>query len=280
MRHAPVPRHRRAARASSTRASSRWGIVTNKATRFTERLVARARGSSRACVVCGDTTPHLKPHPGPLLLAAEQLGLAPAALLLPRRRPARHPGGARRRHAPGRGRVGLPSPRKRRARHLAGRRRDRPSPPTCFPYWRRHESHRAHHQGHFLARRYRAARTVARRARSAGARRSRVGQSGGLQDSERPTPPRRACSAGTPPAPSTPSAPRCTLFKPGDAVYYAGDVTRPGSQQRVPAGRRAHRRAQAEVARLRAGRGDSAHRDHRLGGVLRPAEGASRASRC
>jgi len=29
------------------------------------------------CVSCGDTTPHLKPHPAPLLHAAEQLGLAP-----------------------------------------------------------------------------------------------------------------------------------------------------------------------------------------------------------
>ena len=25
-----------------------------------------------------------------------------------------------------------------------------------------------------------------------------------------------------------------TLFKPGDAVYYAGDVTRPGCEQRIP----------------------------------------------
>ena len=51
-----------------------WGIVTNKATRFTARLVEDL-GVSPACVVCGDSTPHLKPHPAPLLLAAQQLEL-------------------------------------------------------------------------------------------------------------------------------------------------------------------------------------------------------------
>ncbi|HZD21148.1 MAG TPA: HAD-IA family hydrolase, partial [Burkholderiales bacterium] len=30
-----------------------------------------------ACVICGDSTAHLKPHPAPLLAAAEKLGLAP-----------------------------------------------------------------------------------------------------------------------------------------------------------------------------------------------------------
>jgi phosphoglycolate phosphatase len=55
-----------------------WGIVTNKAMRFTERIVA-ALHVAPACVVGGDSTPHLKPHPASLLLAAEQLKLAPAA---------------------------------------------------------------------------------------------------------------------------------------------------------------------------------------------------------
>ena len=55
-----------------------WGIVTNKALRFTERIVV-ALELRPACVVCGDSTPHLKPHPAPLLLAAEQLQLAPAS---------------------------------------------------------------------------------------------------------------------------------------------------------------------------------------------------------
>ena len=53
-----------------------WGIVTNKATRFTARLVDELRVTP-ACVVCGDSTPHLKPHPAPLLLAAKELKLVP-----------------------------------------------------------------------------------------------------------------------------------------------------------------------------------------------------------
>ncbi len=54
-----------------------WGIVTNKATRFTVPLVS-ALGIAPDCVVCGDTTPHSKPHPAPLLHAAKALALAPA----------------------------------------------------------------------------------------------------------------------------------------------------------------------------------------------------------
>jgi phosphoglycolate phosphatase len=60
----------------------RWGIVTNKSARFTHGIVA-ALGLERrtACVVCGDTTPHLKPHPASLLLASERLALQPSACL-------------------------------------------------------------------------------------------------------------------------------------------------------------------------------------------------------
>ena len=55
-----------------------WGIVTNKATRFTLPIVAGLGLAQRAgVVVCGDTTPHAKPHPEPLLHAARALGLAP-----------------------------------------------------------------------------------------------------------------------------------------------------------------------------------------------------------
>jgi phosphoglycolate phosphatase len=55
-----------------------WGIVTNKATRFTLPIAAGLGLSQRAgVVVCGDTTPHSKPHPEPLLHAARALGLAP-----------------------------------------------------------------------------------------------------------------------------------------------------------------------------------------------------------
>jgi 2-phosphoglycolate phosphatase len=56
----------------------RWGIVTNKSTRFTEAIVS-ALDLKPDCVTCGDTTPHLKPHPAPLLHAAAQLNLPPAA---------------------------------------------------------------------------------------------------------------------------------------------------------------------------------------------------------
>ena len=56
-----------------------WAIVTNKATRFSDPLV-RALGllPPAATLVCGDTTPHAKPHPAPLLEAARRLGVAPA----------------------------------------------------------------------------------------------------------------------------------------------------------------------------------------------------------
>jgi len=48
----------------------KWGIVTNKLTRFTVPLVDALRLSKRAaCVVSGDTTPFSKPHPAPLLHA-------------------------------------------------------------------------------------------------------------------------------------------------------------------------------------------------------------------
>jgi 2-phosphoglycolate phosphatase len=57
----------------------RWGIVTNKATRFTLPLLDALGLAQRArAVVCGDTTPHAKPHPAPLLAAADALG-TPAA---------------------------------------------------------------------------------------------------------------------------------------------------------------------------------------------------------
>ena len=59
--------------------SLRWGIVTNKATRFTAPLLEALGLASRAhAIVCGDTTPHAKPHPAPLLHGALQLGVAPA----------------------------------------------------------------------------------------------------------------------------------------------------------------------------------------------------------
>lgn len=54
----------------------RWGIVTNKAERFTFPLLrALALIDRAACIICGDTTPNPKPHPAPLLAAAEKLGV-------------------------------------------------------------------------------------------------------------------------------------------------------------------------------------------------------------
>jgi 2-phosphoglycolate phosphatase len=59
-------------------AGVRWGIVTNKAARFTLPIIAGLKLDERAAaVVCGDTTPHSKPHPEPLLHAARTMRLAP-----------------------------------------------------------------------------------------------------------------------------------------------------------------------------------------------------------
>jgi 2-phosphoglycolate phosphatase len=59
-----------------------WGVVTNKAARFTDPLT---RGMplfvSARTVVSGDTTPHAKPHPAPLLEAARRLAIDPARCL-------------------------------------------------------------------------------------------------------------------------------------------------------------------------------------------------------
>jgi 2-phosphoglycolate phosphatase len=56
-----------------------WGIVTNKSKRFTLPLLSQMKLDQRAaCIVCGDTTPHAKPHPEPLLHACRELGITPA----------------------------------------------------------------------------------------------------------------------------------------------------------------------------------------------------------
>lgn len=59
-----------------------WGIVTNKAQRLTEPVLAGLPTLAPArVVVCGDTLPRAKPHPDPLLEAARRLGVAPSACL-------------------------------------------------------------------------------------------------------------------------------------------------------------------------------------------------------
>jgi len=59
-----------------------WGVVTNKSKRFTEPLTAAMPlFASAQAIVSGDTTPHAKPHPEPLLEAARRLGLSPQRCL-------------------------------------------------------------------------------------------------------------------------------------------------------------------------------------------------------
>lgn len=57
----------------------RWGVVTNKHGRFTTPLIPQIGLQHAACVISGDTTPHAKPHPAPLLAAAAALNLPPQA---------------------------------------------------------------------------------------------------------------------------------------------------------------------------------------------------------
>lgn len=59
-------------------ADLRWGVVTNKAERLTHPIARSLRLFDAAgTIVCGDTTPHAKPHPAPLLEAARRLGVDP-----------------------------------------------------------------------------------------------------------------------------------------------------------------------------------------------------------
>ena len=55
-----------------------WGIITNKAAWLTEPLLDDLGLRARAgCLMCGDTLPERKPHPRPLLVAAERLARQP-----------------------------------------------------------------------------------------------------------------------------------------------------------------------------------------------------------
>jgi phosphoglycolate phosphatase len=56
----------------------RWGVVTNKPQALTLPLLERL-GIARLfeCVVSGDSLAQRKPHPAPLLLAADKLGVEP-----------------------------------------------------------------------------------------------------------------------------------------------------------------------------------------------------------
>lgn len=60
----------------------KWGVVTNKAERFALPLTRfMPLFATASTVVCGDTTPHAKPHPAPLLEAARQLNVLPERCL-------------------------------------------------------------------------------------------------------------------------------------------------------------------------------------------------------
>ena len=62
------------------RAGLPWGIVTNKVERFALPMTAALPELAEAAVVIGgDSTPHAKPHPAPLLEAAQRLGVTPQA---------------------------------------------------------------------------------------------------------------------------------------------------------------------------------------------------------
>jgi phosphoglycolate phosphatase len=56
-----------------------WGIVTNKALRFASPMVQALGLQGSAVLVAGDSTPHTKPHPAPLLEASRRLGVASSA---------------------------------------------------------------------------------------------------------------------------------------------------------------------------------------------------------
>ncbi|MHB1951231.1 MAG: HAD-IA family hydrolase [Acidiferrobacteraceae bacterium] len=54
-----------------------WGIVTNKPAKLTERVVtALGLDAQTRCIVSGDTTPHPKPRPEPMLHACRLIGCA------------------------------------------------------------------------------------------------------------------------------------------------------------------------------------------------------------
>lgn len=59
-----------------------WGIVTNKAERFAIPLMQQLGYATRAaCIIGGDTTGHMKPHPAPLLAAAAAIRIAPQSCI-------------------------------------------------------------------------------------------------------------------------------------------------------------------------------------------------------
>lgn len=59
-----------------------WGVVTNKVMRFAGPVIdGLGLGARAGVVIAGDTTPHAKPHPAPLLEACRRLRIAQAQAL-------------------------------------------------------------------------------------------------------------------------------------------------------------------------------------------------------
>jgi len=60
----------------------RWGVITNKPARFTEPLLKALGIAQRAaCIISGDSASKNKPHPEPMLLACQQIGVQPEQCL-------------------------------------------------------------------------------------------------------------------------------------------------------------------------------------------------------
>lgn len=60
-----------------------WGIVTNKPTYLTDRLLRELGMRDRpACMICSDTASRSKPWPDPVLLACETIGVSPERTLM------------------------------------------------------------------------------------------------------------------------------------------------------------------------------------------------------
>ena len=65
-----------------TQSGMLWGIVTNKIARYAEPLVsALGLHDGSAVLICGDTTAHAKPHPAPLIEAANRIQVPVARCL-------------------------------------------------------------------------------------------------------------------------------------------------------------------------------------------------------
>lgn len=111
------------------RAGCIWGVVTNKP-EYLARLILTQLGWEQRCAVLigGDTLAERKPHPLPLLTAAERIGVAPAHCVYVGD-DERDILAARGGDAVGGGVVGL-SPARRRAVALAGRRSRRAAADT------------------------------------------------------------------------------------------------------------------------------------------------------